>query len=398
MRVALVTSEYVTEPSGDGGLAGYLYRIAVILKDMGYSPVVLVASDHNEQFMHEGVEVRRVMARHRVIDWIDCLTRHWLPLDWLWQSWVLNRAVIRAEREQPFNVIHFSSYMAVGLFRRSRTPAVIRLSSLQRMLHEANEVPRRFRERLAEKLELWALTRGDLLFAPSKLLADRVTALTGRAVQVLESPWMPSGTAPDPTLYQQQLAGKNYLLYFGTLNVLKGLPALAEALPQILEESPELHFVAVGKQRHYRGLPMSDYIRKCAGRHADRVHYLGKQGRPRLDPVIDHAQAVVLPSRLDNLSNACIEAMAHGKIVVATHGASFEQLIDDGKSGLLCKIDDPDDLRNVLRRLLQMSQEQRHAMGERAKARVKLLHPDIVASQLVRFYREANKKCAVEKL
>jgi len=398
MRIALITSEYVTESSCDGGLAGYIARIVRALRELGHAPVVVVASDRNERLLHDGIEVHRVQVNQPIIRRIEWWTRHRIPLGWLWQSWMLNRAVRRLEAARPFDVLHYSSYMAVALFRRSRAPAVIRLSSLQRMLHEANEKPRRLREYIAEKLERWALQRGDLLFAPSKLLADRVAALTGRDVRVLESPWMLPATAPDYGLYQQHLAGKDYLLYFGTLNVLKGLPTLAKALPLILEESPDLHFVAVGKQLDYRGTPMSDYLRECVGSHADRVHYLGKQGRSSLDPVIEHARAVVLPSRVDNLPNACIEAMAHGKVVVATDGASFEQLINDGETGLLCRIDDPDDLRDALRRLLKLTQEERQAMGERARLRIKQLQPDIVGSQLVSLYREACKTCAVEKI
>jgi glycosyltransferase involved in cell wall biosynthesis len=49
---------------------------------------------------------------------------------------------------------------------------------------------------------------------------------------------------------------------------------------------------------------------------------------------------IVLPLRSDNCPNARLEAMAWGKPVERTRGASFEKLIDDRESGFLRKIDD----------------------------------------------------------
>ncbi len=46
-----------------------------------------------------------------------------------------------------------------------------------------------------------------------------------------------------------------------------------------------------------------------------------------------------LPSRIDNLTNTCIESMALGKVVIGTQGAIFEQLIEDGVNCFLCRID-----------------------------------------------------------
>lgn len=391
MRIALVTTEYVTEPSGDGGLAGYLHRVAVTLRDMGHVPVVLVAADSRGYSMHQGVEVHRVAVRHPLLQGLDWVTRHRLPLNWLWQSYQLNRYLHRLETRQAFDVIQYSSYMATALFRRSPTPAVVRLSSLQSMLHEANDVPRRLRERLAERLEMSALRRADLLFAPSRWLADVAQSLTGRSVHVLASPWLPPHEVADPSLYEQHLAGKRYLLYFGTLNTLKGIPTLAAVLPDVLASYPELHVVAIGKEQAYRGRPMSRFLRESAGRHANRVHYFDRQPRTRLGPVVEHALAVILPSRIDNLPNACIEAMSYAKTVVATKGSSFDELIDDGVNGLLFRVDDPDDLRATLFRLLQLPASQLEAMGRRARAGVGRLHADKVIGELVEFYGLARQ-------
>lgn len=389
MRIALVSPEYVTEFSRDGGLAGYVHRTARALQDLGHCPLVLVASDRDERLMHDGVDVLRVRSDCRFMRYLDRLTLHKLPLDWLWQSWALNRALIKLERDQPFDVIHYSSYKAVAFFHRGTTPAVIRISSVQRVMHEAAEARRGLRLRGYEWLEMRALRRVAVLFAPSRLVADGVSGMTGLTVQVIESPWMPESTEPDAAVYREHLKGRNYLLYFGTVSVLKGVTTLAEAISGVLADRPDLYLVIAGKQQRYQGLPLVDHVRRCAGAHADRIIYLGRLDRASLLPVVANAQGVVLPSRVDNLSNACIEAMGQERVVIGTRGASFEQLIDDGANGLLCSIDDASDLQHAIRRLLSLSPEQRQAMGQQARERVSRLRPATVVAQLLALYETA---------
>ena len=44
MRVALITSEFVTESVFDGGLANYIFRVAKALIQLNHIPVVFVSS------------------------------------------------------------------------------------------------------------------------------------------------------------------------------------------------------------------------------------------------------------------------------------------------------------------------------------------------------------------
>jgi glycosyltransferase involved in cell wall biosynthesis len=102
--------------------------------------------------------------------------------------------------------------------------------------------------------------------------------------------------------------------------------------------------------------------------------------------VIRQALAVVLPSRMDNLPNTCIEAMAEGKAVIGTRGTSFEQLIEDGVSGLLCDVDDPTALRASIERLLA-EPGLTASLGEKARARIAQLSGAQPLQNLLDFYR-----------
>ena len=68
---------------------------------------------------------------------------------------------------------------------------------------------------------------------------------------------------------------------------------------------------------------------------------------------------------MENLSNACIEAMYFKKVVIGTDGASFEQLIMHGINGLLCQIGNPQDLFEKMQIAKNMSEREKKVMGRR---------------------------------
>ncbi len=79
--------------------------------------------------------------------------------------------------------------------------------------------------------------------------------------------------------------------------------------------------------------------------------------------------------------------MHFGRVVIGTDGASYEQLIDDGISGLLCKPNDADSLLEKMNEAASMSEAQKKKIGEMAKKRIDRLAPDVVVRKLLRFYQ-----------
>jgi len=102
---------------------------------------------------------------------------------------------------------------------------------------------------------------------------------------------------------------------------------------------------------------------------------------------------VVLPSRIDNLPNTCLEAMALKRIVIGSRGASFEQLIEDGKNGFLCPPDSPEELLAMIKKALELSASERRDMGDKAAKRVEKLRPETAISYLVDYYRDVIASC-----
>ena len=135
-----------------------------------------------------------------------------------------------------------------------------------------------------------------------------------------------------------------------------------------------------------------ELVRKKAGEYSNRVIYAGRLVREQLYPLIQYAELCLLPSRIENLSNACIEAMAMGKIVVATNGASYEQLIDDRVSGFLCERDNPASYLKAVDEVLAMSTEERNKIGLKAIEVTKRLEPQKIYEQYLAFYEKVIRE------
>ena len=166
----------------------------------------------------------------------------------------------------------------------------------------------------------------------------------------------------------------------------KGIKNIANILPTLLTKYKDLYFVFVGNNMRYDRETMMDYVWKEADKHREKIIYLGKLKHNYLFPIINNAFAVILPSIVDNLPNACIEAMAHSKIVLGTKGASFDQLINDGENGFLCEINNDESLLNKIERILSLDETKRKEIEKNAEETIKRLSPNSIIQQVLHFY------------
>jgi glycosyltransferase involved in cell wall biosynthesis len=88
-----------------------------------------------------------------------------------------------------------------------------------------------------------------------------------------------------------------------------------------------------------------------------------------LAALYDRAGVVVLVSQMEGLPNVVLEAMAHGKTVVATPVGGIPTLIEDGVTGLLVPAGDAVALRAAIDRVRADAALRRH-IGATARARV----------------------------
>lgn len=404
MKIALITPEFITDQKFDGGLATYTHRLSQSLLQLGHEPVVIVSSNKAEVFKRDGVEVHYVdvMGNARLqkkLPWIN----RWKRLvgnkkERFYQSWIpsfsMNDYIRTLHAQKPFDILHYSHLNGLAYHVPKNIPSVIRISSSTRLCHERGGYGQSDAEMVQqEKAENKAMKRVTSIFGPSRMIASYITNQIKRPIEIIETPFLLNVENLDNSEYDKRLQGKKYFLFYGSLTTLKGVETIAATLEELLSSDPDLHFAFVGKVLKARtGQDMLEYILEKAGSHKDRVIHCPPLRQPQLYPIVQNAEAVILPSLVDNFPNTCIEAMAFGRVVVGTSKNGFEQLIDHGKSGYLVGIDKSDELLQTMKDIQGLSIEQKKEIGKHAAERIKDLEPEKVVKQLVAFYESVIQK------
>jgi glycosyltransferase involved in cell wall biosynthesis/peptidoglycan/xylan/chitin deacetylase (PgdA/CDA1 family) len=218
----------------------------------------------------------------------------------------------------------------------------------------------------------------DATAVVSRTLRDHFQARFGRPVR-----YIPNGVArteprPFDAIARFGLEPRRYFLYAGRLSPEKGLHVAIEAHRPI-----EGVALALAGGSSYS----EDYMRTLRDQAGDRVVFTGFLTGPLLEEIYSNALAFLLPSRMEGLSVALLEAMAYGLPVIASDIPENRELVDEC-GGYLFRLDDVDDLRRVLRAVAAAPEAARE-VGMRARDRVRARFAwDRIAAETAAFYRE----------
>ena len=399
MRLLFITPEFVTESSYSGGLANYLGRVTVALAGKGHNIHVITRSDKAGDLEFEGVHV------HRVVPWWGYGLEHLDPriprkyypvyqdIKGAWAAWQRWRAL---RQDLHFDLIQLANVQAVGLFFRweRKTPIVMRMSSYRPTwdtLAGVADVPG---AKLRWKLEKAVAEASRHLYAPSHFVARQIEAnYRVPSVDVIETPFFQENIEGDRSVLESAVGRRPYLLFFGRMTQMKGVQHLVEALPKLLDQYPELNAVLIGGDGVApQGGSMHSFVRQKLSGYANRIHLLDSVRHDKLYPFVAEARVVAIPSLVDNLPNTCLEAMGLGKVVVATTGSCFEQLIIDGQSGFLSVPGDPIALANSIDRAWRVGDDDRRRIGQAAQLRIAELHPDVAVPRLEKYFQNIIKE------
>ena len=335
-RVAFVTPQLATSAAPTGGLGNYVRRMAAALAEHGHRPEIFVPGTAAGRREQGGVVVHRVrpaLSRRPVRAALRALALLRLPslaraLPLVVDALALAAALRRAQQRVDYDLIQSAGYRGVGLFVRPGPDArhVIRCSSDAREVARHSEASLRERA-LVDRMARRALRRADRLYAPSRFLADHL-ARQGLRVEVVQPP---AFLEAKPAAQPPRELPPRYFVHFGQLMPVKGTPLVAQALVRVLAEQPDFAFVFAGRDRMGR---FEEWARAWGAGRA-RVRVLGELDKPELYAVLAGADAAVLPSRFDNLPNTVVESLLLGVPVIGTAGASIDELVTPGVTGVL---------------------------------------------------------------
>jgi glycosyltransferase involved in cell wall biosynthesis len=127
----------------------------------------------------------------------------------------------------------------------------------------------------------------------------------------------------------------------------KGQRYLVEAVPEVLRSVPRARFVIVGEGE------LEGDLRARAAALGLGARLLFTGFRTDVPAVLDALDLFVMPSHLEGLGTAVLDALAAGKPVVAAAAGGIPEIVEDGRHGLLVPPRDPGRLARAIVRLLQ---------------------------------------------
>ena len=336
--------------SRDLGGAEFALLMLIENLDPDWQPTLLLDDDPGSLPLAEhaealGARVRRVAPMPLGLDG----ARHGVSL----------ARMLRAERPAIFHA-HLSWplaakwALAASVLARLPTVATIQL------------IPE-FRLERSSRLQLRALAAGvDRYIAVSRdvstELVERFGWPTAKIEVVYNAVEIDRFGGPAPAGLREQIGGdaaRPLVLTPARLDEQKGHPFLLRAAAEL----PGVDFVLAGEGPERAGL---EALAAELG-IADRVHFLGY--RADIPQLLAACDVFALPSLYEGSSLAVLEAMAARRPVVSSAIGGTDELIDDGRDGLLVAPGDATGLASALRRLLDDA-GLRKDFAQRARQRV----------------------------
>ena len=217
------------------------------------------------------------------------------------------------------------------------------------------------RYRLTRALETWAVKKADAVTVICEGLRND---LIGRGIAPGKITVIPNavdidkfsvgGTADAALKMKLGLGSSRVLGFIGSFYAYEGLDQLIAALPKILEQLPDVKILLVG------GGPQDAALKQqvMALDLKERIVFTGRVSHDEVNRYYDLVDVLVYPRhpmRLTELVTPLkpLEAMAQGRLMVASDVGGHKELIRNGETGMLFRAGDVNDLANKVVALLQ---------------------------------------------
>lgn len=392
MNIYLFSYEFYNEDRTgliDGGLAHEYYKWAKQLIKLGHD--VTIVSTSTGRFscsVFDGITIYELDPFHYFRRLLSLSYRVSFSKGNETSKWhfILNRGIQLFLFFQNFkkriDIVQYSSI--VPIVDLKFIPNCVRIASHTKGLYEAYDIESYNKN--FDVAESQMFRSNKFIFGPSKCIADIIKRELNldKKIHIIETPFVQKSGKLNYEYYRK-IKGLNYILFFGTLGRLKGCFDLAEIIYDVLDKYKDLYFVFVGKQVQWKNQWPIDYIRKNAREYSDRIVYFNRMSHEYLFPIISGANFCLMPSKTENFSNTCVEAMSLGKIVLGS-SPFFEQMIKDGETGFLCEAGDPKSIIEKIFQILDLSSSSRKIIENNAYERAMKCNIFEKTDELVKYY------------
>jgi glycogen synthase len=401
-RIAFISAEFPPD-NGKGGIGTYVNQVAKAMAGYGADVHVFAGS-----------------ATRQAVEFSDGFTVHWIRFSNLQQ--------FRIDVAEYFSIIHAQQFFSIlecaeigfnALHIKKKfpdVPLVIRAHAPNYLVEHTKKTyygfATKFRffagaiRRLKWDLGYWRkyhytvdeeyrfMMMADYITCPSLAMKNWLVLnwrIAANKIDVLPNIFVP------PAALLQIEAGQSInervILFYGRLNVLKGLVNATLAMRQILKHNADWQFWLIGDDGAgpLPGTSMKQWIAAQLNQFQNRVRFIPGVLYEDMPAYLSSSSIVLLPSLFESFSYTCAEAMAAAKPVVGSRIGGMADLIADGKSGVLIHPHRVNDIVIALQQLID-SETLQLSMGREARNTiVNCTGAQTVIESFYRYYLQKTK-------
>lgn len=395
MKICLISAEYPPE-TGFGGIGTYTYNLAHGLTKKGHDVTVITKALTKEKiYKDKKVKVYRIFDKKvpfkgftRVMNLLSLR-----GFGYYWHSYSVFKKIKQiASKEGSFDIIEGPLWdgECVAYDKSIKTPLVVRL---QTPIFKSREILNLPPFKALEFIEKKSLDKAVKIIAISKSIAS----LISKEYEIPKTKIKLCYLGIDNPKIKAPLFKKNSykLLYVGRLEKRKGTVEFINALPEILKKNKKIIIDIVGKD-----IPQApgetnfkNYFQTVIPKELrSRVKFHGFVKDQKLKIFYKNCDLFIAPSRYESFGLIFLEAFLYGKPVIGTKVGGISEIVKNGKTGLLVKVNNSEEITNAVLKVFS-SQNLRKTLGQNAFTEVRQnLSVSKMVDTTLKIYNEAIKK------
>lgn len=367
------------------GMPAYVAKMSKLLTEKKHKVEIVAGSMDSKEWTYHGIKIYDCQ-------WYGDLCANTLEISCsiIRRELAFQKKLREINQNDKIDIVQYAGWSGVGCLHSLKCPAVLRLSTYSKEQYKEFEGVSKYVQ-VYSFWERMAGRRAKGIIGPGKILLDKFCKDINKSGTIIETPFE-NDVVDNETLYQSKLLDKKYILFYGTASRDKGFDTITEMMPKLLDEFHDLYFVFAGWNVRKGHSSTIGILTEKLGAKKNRFINLSEQNHEELYPIIKRAELVLIPSIIDNLPNAGVEALSLKKIIIGTYNTSLEQLIEDGITGFLAKPGDADSLYRAVKRALILSEEEKRKMIDNTQKIAQLYSSELVVNKLVDYYRTMIKR------